>query len=56
MLAQTKETKVILLGPQNTDVKLFILVLMGFLLSLLSVNRKHVVQLNLSWTLREVSL
>lgn len=39
MLAQTKETKVILLGPQNTDVKLFILVLMGFLLSLLSVKR-----------------
>lgn len=56
MLAQTKETKVILLGPQNTDVKLFILVFTGFLLSLLSVNRKHVVQTTHSGTLREVSL
>ena len=56
MLAQTKETKVSLLGPQNTDVKLFILVFMGFLLPLLSVNRKHVVQTNHSEPSREVSL
>lgn len=56
MLAQTKETKVILLGPQNTSGKLFILVLMGFLLSLLSVNRKPVVQTNHSEISREVSL
>lgn len=56
MRAQTKETKVVLLGPQNTDVKLFILVFMGFLLSLLSVIRKHVVQTNHSETSREVSL
>lgn len=56
MLAQNKEAKVILLGPQNTDGKLFILVLMGFLLSLLSVNRKHVVQTNHSETSREVRM